>query len=430
MTCSPVRFPNGPLLASPGDLDEPGLVPEKAKHISGARVVLVDSEVLQHDFIALRTENLVAENPGLAGLAPTSLAGAVRDTCDRWLLANAALISAPQAMQSVTNTRIAIDGGERDVYRPPRYGRSLVAPVPPNRAASGCAFSLSRKPAGLLDLKGAGVAPGKIPSHAKHSDGLEYLAVALGDYLLKRMIDEIFRRAAPSCWTVPIYAILDLGFDIYEGWRGTAAAGMHVRRAHRRPRGGMMLPNSGSAQEIVQFEIEMILRSYGITSTTWGGCLEVGNLDGKLTVSAAGERITTLSQEETDYILALTGGAPQIRFDRVNVQIAREVSTLPVAAQMFDFGHINARAPFAFPVCSTVRDQPFCLGGILRPDHPAFIQPDPRLCLPFNDWDRYRINDFTFDLVERWRAAEIDTTELRWLLEEPIRRALAAWGDQ
>jgi hypothetical protein len=60
--------------------------------------------------------------------------------------------------------------------------------------------------------------------------------------LFQSLIDEIFRRAAPWFWTVPVYGVVDLGFDARTRDGERVPAGLLVRRAHRRPPGAMDLP--------------------------------------------------------------------------------------------------------------------------------------------------------------------------------------------
>lgn len=397
-----MRFPSGPILRNISELDEPGVKPEEVLPVAGARVAWAAYEILQHDFPELRSGGREED---------------VHSIIDEWLIANAAFISSAQAHQTEVNTPIALGAGRVIAHRPPQYGRAFVASLAENR--------------GLLDLKGAGVAPGVVPSHREHSNGLEYLAVAFGDLLLKTVIDEIFARTGPSFWTVPIYAILDLGFDLRDGWHGTGPAGLHVRRAHRRPRTGTTVPELGSIDERVKLEIEMRLRSYGITSTTRGGSLEVELVDDRLRVLNSREPVENLTGTEASLLRELLGDRSALRFERVNIQLARDTSDSPPSGQMFDFGHINMRESFVHPISSVVRDRPLCLGGVLWPDHPAFIQPDPQLQLPLARWDRPQINAWCFPLAAAFRNGEISRSELHHrLLEEPLAELRRLWGEE
>ena len=400
--------------------------------MSNARVVLAEYELLQHDFVELSEKNLIRRNPDLGGLDSTQRAIAIRSIIDDWLIANAAFVSAAQVGQAIVNTPIPTDGGPIVGYRPPRYGRAVVVSI-----KDVARFRLPNNPRwdigdGLLDLKGSGVAAEKKPSHEMHSDGLEYLGVALGDFVLRVIVEEIFRRTAPTLWSVPIYAVLDLGFDVRSGWRGTAEAGLHVRRSHRRPSMGNMLPQSGSPEERVQCEIEMLLRNYGLTSANGMNSLLIEERGGSIAARIDGEVLENLTQSERAVLLRLRAGrdlhrlqlvhaketeAPTYiwghRIDRINIQLAREVGNEPATAQMVDFGHINARSSFRFPISSAVNDRPFCLGGIIWPDNAAYIQPSPRLLLPFEFWDRFSLNELCFGLASKFRQGEISQDELR-----------------
>jgi hypothetical protein len=377
----------------------------------------------------------------LVRLDSTQRTAAIRSIIDDWLIANAAFVSAAQAGQAVVNTPIATDGGPIIGYRPPRYGRAVVVTVRDivrQRLPNPQRWDIGD---GLLDLKGAGVAAGKIPSHEMHSDGLEYLGVALGDFVIRTVVEEIFRRAAPALWSVPIYAVLDLGFDVRCGWHETAEAGLHVRRAHRRPLMGGMLPQSGSPEERVQCEIEMLLRNYGLTSAAGMSALLIEEQRGSITARIDGEvldnltasertllrRLRTMGSRCPNFFSTRLGVRESLRIDRVNIQLAREVGTEPSTGQMVDFGHINARSSFLYPISSAVNDRPFCLGGIIWPDNAAYIQPDPRLLLPLEFWNRMSLNEFCFTLASKFRQGEISRDELRRVMEQPVHRAIDQW---
>jgi hypothetical protein len=428
LPCSSLlRFPDGPLLRDMADLNEPAVHREDIYHLSSARVVVAEYELLQHDFFDLSEKNLIRRNPDLDRLDPAERRAAIQSIIDDWLIANAAFVSAAQTGQAIVNTPIATDGGPITGYRPPRYGRSIVVSLKENAQLQFPTALRWKIGDGLLDLKGAGVAAGEIPSHEMHSDGLEYLGVALGDFVLRAIVEEIFRRAAPTLWSVPIYAILDLGFDVRSGWRGTAEAGMHVRRTHRRPFMGSSLPASGSPEEQVQCEIEMLLRNYGLTSIAGVSALMIEEQSGSITARIGGEVLENLTEEERALLQRLKGTRDSLRIDRVNIQLIREVGTAPSSGQMVDFGHMNVRRKFFDPISSAVNDRPFCLGGILWPDDATYIQPKPGLLLPNEFWNRLSLNELCFDLASKFRKREISQDELRRVLEEPIHQAIYQW---
>jgi hypothetical protein len=374
------------------NLDEPAGALETIFHLPGARVAVADYRVLRHDF------------PQLCRLS--------NDAIDDWLLTHAAWISRSQAHQTVVNSPIPASERVAAAFRPPHYGRSVIVEAP----------------GGLLDLKGAGVKAGITPSHADHSNGLEYLGVAFGDLLLKLAIDEIFQLAAPQFWTVPIYAVLDLGFDITNGWRGTGAAGIHVRRGHRRPPGGLPLPATGSSEQMTQFEIEMTLRSYGLTSTTVAHAFEIVDINGQLEVYDGGDRVPEFAAGDEMFFRVLSRGAPFARLERVNVQLSRS-GPGSKRGELLDFGHFHVRPRFDHPVCSTVSDRPFCLGPVMWPDHPAYIQPDPVLHVPAAVWHRPNLNEYCFELAERFHDERCTREELIDQLEKPLRALLEQWSE-
>jgi len=297
---------------------------------------------------------------------------------------------------------------------------------------------------GLLDLKGAGVSPDRAPLSGDHENGLEHLGVALTDFAMQKAVDEILRRAAPGLWSVPTYAVLDLGFDILQpptlnsfkglapghGWnrRGSSPAGMHVRRAHRRPLYGKDLPDSGSSEQKAQFEIEMLLRNYGITSTTVGTSFLARFATEGLEVYYGPHLVSDLSTVETAIVEGLRRpGTEEIRLEGVNVQMSRGVQYDPIGGQLVDFGQFNVREDFQHPVASLVCDRPLRLGGILWPDHPTFVQPDPELALPTERWGRIALCSACFDLAQRFRNGEIQRSDVECFFGSLVSEAVSNW---
>jgi hypothetical protein len=125
------RIPPEPAVRTLAELDDPGVREDLVLRLPRARVVLADLEALLHDFSAL--------GPADEG---------ARARAERWLLEQAAVVTATQAAQTVVNSPIPVDGEPRRVLRPTFYGRSVVVPV------SG----------GLLDVKGTGVFRDRVPS--------------------------------------------------------------------------------------------------------------------------------------------------------------------------------------------------------------------------------------------------------------------------
>jgi hypothetical protein len=439
------RFPPGPLLRDIEDLDEPAVRPEEVLRVPGARVVLYDEALLVHDFPELHERSLTARDPALAQAGEAERRGAVRRIHHDWLIRHAALISQTQAQASAVSTRIAT-GDTVSAYRPPRYGRALVTSIastsaPPGegpargaaeggtRASEGGAPSGAKRPAsarGLLDLKGAGVAPGKKPHLGPYGSGLCSLYRVLSDTFYQWLLDEIFARAAPSLWTMPVYGVLDLGFDLLTS--PPAPAALQIRRAHRRPRSAIELPKSGSTEEILKLEVELILRNYGLTSCTQATTIHVGRKNGRLRVHHAGMRVP-LSPRHEERILTLTGvGLETLHFEGVNVQLAREVGLHPRSAQLLDFGQYSVRDTFHNPLASLVRDQQALLGRIVWPDSPHYVQPDPRVRLSRALHASTATSQWTADLARRFRAGQLSGEEVRAQLDERVTAATRRWG--
>lgn len=402
------------------------LTPDTVRRSIGAKVAFADYALLQADFAELSDRALAARFPELARLDGEALRRAVEERIDRWLLEHAAMVSEAQTSQTDVNSPILVGGQPLPAHRPPRYGRSVVVSLDEVRTERSAFRDCE---GGLLDLKGVGVAADKQPKNTPYANGLEYLGVALGDYLVKRVIDAIFARTVPTLATVPVYAVLDLGFDVRDGWSGTAPAGVHVRKAHRRPRGGESIPETGSAEERMSVFIELLLRAFGVTTVNHGNCLLIESAaGGGLRVSSNERDITgALDDEDVSLLRRLRADRGDLRIERINVQFTREVDAERKVATIYDFGHVNIRAEFHNPLASTVADGWLCVGGVLWPDSPSFVMPKPGLAAPLETWHRHALNAFCFELARRFRAGEVDSARLSRTLEERLERLVSSW---
>jgi hypothetical protein len=230
----------------------------------------------------------------------------------------------------------------------------------------------------------------------------------------------------PHHFSVPVYAILDLGFDLRDDWEINAAASLQVRRAHRRPRGGNSLPKSGSREQVMQFEIEMAIRNYGLTSTTWANSLNISNEDDAIEAAIGDTPLAGLRAADTAYFRRLLAQTRNVRIERINVQLSRNEPGAS-CGHLLDFGHFNVRAVFEHPVSSAVTDRPYCLGPILRPRDAAFIQPDPEIALPPEFWNRPNLNPFCSVLADGFRAHPDARQALQKVLFKPLERLFAQW---
>ena len=415
------RFPEKPLLSAIDELQDPGIEKEEVLHVITARVVCANYALIQHDFPELSKASLIGKLPWLAAQPDVVQATEICNIIDRWLTDNTAFVSKSQAGQSLVNTPVATDAITRTAYRPAGYGRAVVIPV----------FNSSTEDAqlsGLLDVKGAGVSPQSSPRRGDHSDGLDYVGAALSDLAFQCLIEEIFMRAAPACWTVPTYAILDLGFDVVDGWKGTSPAGMHVRRAHRRPHGGMDLPLAGSVEEAVKVQIELLLRHYGLTSACPGTAFDVFFADDQVLLRYGSQPVTDLYPTEMELLEKFRrNGESRIHLEGINLQLARGVGLGPCSAQMVDFGHINVREAFAFPLVSLVRDGMLHIGGIIWPEDSHFIQPDPELQVPIANWKIASLHDYFFGIAEDFRAGRTSSAKVVAALDALIGKTVGGW---
>jgi hypothetical protein len=327
-------------------------------------MVLLDHALLAHDLPALSDDRLRA-----AGRDPVA-------TREDWMLEQAGMVSVTQAAHANANTPITTVGEPCPAWRPPRYGRAAVV----RAEAPGDGGHL------LLDLKGVGRGAGHVPARAHHSSGLCSLREALREALMEAIIAAILRRAAPGLWTVPNYAVLDLGFDVLTHRGEQLPAAILVRRAHARDQDEPVLPWRGSAGERVRLEIELLLRAYGVTSSNAGSRyhLQAAAEGPRIAyVDGAFEPVDPRIRTEVDTIVDRSGDAV---CEGINIQLARVDRQTDIRARLVDFGHYEVRRRFDRALVSMVCDAPHRWGACLsQRDSP---QPDPRLAAPLARWAR------------------------------------------
>jgi hypothetical protein len=379
------------LLSRIEQLDDAGLRPDSVRQVASARVVYVNHDVVTHDFPATADAALID-----AGLVPRGVAGAdahaaLRAAREDWLLSQAGVVSSAQLVGSVANTPIETVGEPRLAWRPARYGRALAVPVyVPPREHQGLSI-------GLMDLKGVGVPPGAKASLEPHSSGLCSLREVLREVLFQSLIDEIFRRAAPAFWTLPVYGVIDLGVDVLTSAGDGVPAGVLVRRGHRRPPFNISLPLRGTPEQRTKLEIELLLRHYGLTSSNRGTQFRFEDSPKGRVVRYVMGTVTELAAQEQQTIDDwLRGAALPLTCDGVNIQLTREVDKTPTCrAQLLDFGQYEVRPHFEEPLVSLVYGELLRWGAALWPHDPDFVQPIPKLRVAPNRWGfgKWRAND-------------------------------------
>lgn len=416
MTYLPTRYPPGPLLRDRADLTPDDLSGEDMLHLSQARVVFADYDLIQHDFPDMRDE-IYSRSASGSTRNSTSASADFRMKVDDWLLANAALISPTQACQEIVNDPIPVDAVVTRGYRPRHYGRAAVVCAMPHPTIRHSA----NEPIGLLDLKGVGVGPDKIPLPGPTSNGLLSLQCALREYLMQRVIDEIFKREAPTLWTVPVYAILSLGFGILGSWHGAPAA-ILVRRAHKRNLGAV----TNRLTHEVSLSIERLLRHYGLTSTNPTVRIELLQEHNRIVKRLGGGTFGELAPAEIGLYLALKGSRDRVTIEASGVQTAGDLDTRPPTGMMVDFGAIRAQRHF---------DRPLALDAhvslnVSWPHDPDFIQPDPSRALPFSTWSRRALTTHCRSLAEHFVRRSIAASDVRSSIDASIQALLNYWSRQ
>jgi hypothetical protein len=309
-------------------------------------------------------------------------------------------VSASQAAQDAVNT--SVHGSEEVVaHRPFRYGRALVLELPEASASD-------RASAGLVDIKGAGVGTGVVARIAAHATGVMTLGEALQDWLIQWIVEAIFWHSGSDFAAVPLYAVIDAGFDVRLA-TGPEPAGLQVRRAHRRSchRFGSQMPERGSPEEVVAAEIEMLLRCYGVTSSNRGTQVELCRSSDGFTLTCGGQSVADYDSSELEIVWGRLGMADSAqgscRIDSIDVQLANDACVNPASGQVIDFGTYDIRERFEFGLGLLLTKGR--LGGLLRTDDANFQQPIEALRIPGP-------KVYGADLARRFRRGEINADVL------------------
>ena len=342
-------------LRSLAQLDQARLVAETVEVLSQTRLLWWNRAAIRADF------------PTLASVSDEDL--------ERFVLENASVLSRVQCAPNEVNAEPPLTGVQRIAWRPPMYGRALIVEACPPGEPQGV-------PIGLLDLKGAGVAPDNEPMRVMHRNGLMILEQCIEELLYQRLVETVMRRENIDARGVPVYAILSLGFEGSMENTMPLPAAMMIRRAHRRFAEGCELQPIGSSAQKVQLTLELVLRRYGITTANTSTFLTIWrDAEGEVHHHYGGHPAASVESWHLERLLAGVGlNLPpeyRVTFEGVNVQTTRDVSLDPLSARIVDFGHYKAVEHFVDPIFSIVGDRFLNFGGVFWPQDPAWVQPDP-----------------------------------------------------
>ncbi|MFN0213870.1 MAG: hypothetical protein ACKVT2_06400 [Saprospiraceae bacterium] len=440
-------FAPGPILSAIDDLDQSGVMPETVLRVVGARVVYANYPLLQHDFPQLKDAALEKEYPRLKSLEGNAKKKAISHKIDEWLVRNTAFVSQSQASQSIVNTPIATGNERVTAFRPPGYGRALVFSVEEND--KGLLLGDDRKKPAyenrLIDVKGTGVAPHLKPFNGEHSNGVYRLGYAFYELIIQELLQRIFRHSGSSIQILPIYSLIDLGFDEQNDWMHNSPAALMVRRAHRRPKDSGGLYPYGSDGPQVQLAIELLLRKYGITSINEVTTIKINKVERQLQIYYGSQHIDFFNEDQKSEIEKVShykDGMGEILFEGINIQHTREIGLNPTQATLVDFQSYSTQENFSNPVLSLVSDMLLRWGGTIWPGQDGFVLPDPELRIPYhlmnakgsiwgyNLGDKFiKIDSLSYGLAEDFRANRITRPMIISTLQVYLDALTAHWSD-
>jgi hypothetical protein len=405
-TLSGYPFSNGLLLKSISEIDKKEVSEEWMLPVETAQVFYANYPLLMNDFPQLKEANLLNKIPRLKKLKGNQRKKEIERIIDRWLIKHSAYISESQANQELVNEKIKVSTLKTKGFRPPNYGRAVVYSIEENLKILGVSEELGESPtdAGLLDVKGVGVAPNRSPAFGTHSNGLVGLHGSLRELVFEQLIYNVFRLENSIHNTLPIYALIELGFDIkLKNWvnvkdengkekkelndQGCFPSATVVRRAHNRPPGGGDLPKYGSHSQIAKIDIEFMIRQYGISSSNGATNIYITPTENDFIVKYAEEVIPIPKGVIRETLLKVSHYSGEaLEFDGINIQITEEPMNDSFQATLVDFGNYVLREDFTNPVLSLVIDRVLRWGGAVWPKDKMYQRPNPQNRIPFKLW--------------------------------------------
>jgi len=405
------RASTSPLISEIDQVSSGPIQQEQVVQVRTAKVLCANYRAIVHDFPQVFGAEAIRDSQWPSCDRCRASGRACREAINAWLIRNAGFISARQLAPNSVNSPIETGDVIRTAYRPPAYGRAVVIPI-----------DSPAKPgqAGFLDLKGVGVAPDETPSHKAYSDGLEYLGYALADFFYGWLVDLIFSRTCPGYHVLPVYAVLDLGFDIVDGWHGTAPAGLHVRRAHARPIPTENLPMSGADREKLLIHAELLLRTFGLSTTGNTTSFKISDEQESGLVYGDNPVVlrSDLDRKKASQIIDTIRDSGGTRLEIMNVQATSHGSWDDKTQEIFDFGQVGAFHDFWHPVANLIRNGALSVGRIISPRQPAFVRPSSRLAFDPKLFNRHSVNAYGFYAAQKFRncAYGFDQTGIEALL--------------
>lgn len=327
---------------------------------------------------------------------------------DRWIVDEFALVSKAQAAANDVNSPITSRPTDARAYRPEGYGRALIVEVP---GQTGSAYA---------DIKGSGVAPGRRPRRDYNANGLEYLGLALADFFYSWLADRVFADSGYAYSTLPIYAVLDLGFDIVDGWAGTGPAGLHVRRARKRPRSVAL---SGSDDERVALHIELLLRSYGLTTAHAGTAFAVASGPAGRSLHYGGYPVRLNGAAEIARADGLIASIGRGQLELSNIQLTEGADWPAKRGCVVDIGSFDSKSRFRWPFATAALDRIFRIGHVISPGDRAFVQPDRTKGIDAALFNRVVVNAQCLHAANAFRRGRLTGLQVARTLRSAVMRA-------
>ncbi len=421
---------------------------ETVKQVNNTKVVFANYDLLMNDFPQISESELIKRHPSLKHLSERMRLIKIRIIIDKWLIKHGSYISSNQSIENDVNTKIDIGNNTTQAYRPTNYGRALIFAIEDTNSELGLDEEIGEKEddCGLIDVKGVGVDTDTLPLNKCHYDGLMSMSECFRELLIEQLIHQIFLKEQSSHTTLPIYAIIDLGFDQLSRDNKSKKnkerkndselipVGLTLRRAHNRIPGNGDLPDYRTPIYYATKEIELMLRKYGITSANSSTTTKLSPKTAGFELYYSGRRVKLIEGSLLAYFENLTSKrSDPIHFEGINIQITADFLENPSRGILVDFGQYNIHDSFENPIVFLASDRVLYWGDVQWPQEMGYIKPEFNNQgyheLRFAQISSYEVNKLPFhlQLSEFCRSQKYEQFIVSELIQNFIKKSTSKW---
>lgn len=248
---------------------------------------------------------------------------------ETWLLRSFSFLSSGQIQKNDVNTQVPLSVSSTWITRPRGYGRAGVFPTN----------------AGLFDVKGIGVAPGKIPARQMYRTGLISVVEAVLEIATEKQatvaLDGRYDCIKSLALIVLPFSIRDINVP-----NATVPAALLVRQFAPRPSWMPQKTYSISELSRLNLDVELELRKSGLTSCHPARQISVKRRGGRVFLQSGVRLRRELKDALRQIVVNEQCKEVPLVFDVSNIEIAFRPETGSFKPHVVDFGGYRSQDRF------------------------------------------------------------------------------------